>query len=176
MDERHDDVVAAGDAGQDAQRLVVGAVEVGDDEDEPVVGDDVARPARSAAVEKRRRRSGTTGALAESAALRPATSVEQAQDGGAAAAGPGPRRAPASERTSPPTRSPAPRMRQAASAAISAAVTDFIAWTVPKNIAWRWSTRISAGRSRSSRVTRTWGLPVRAVTFQSMARTSSPGR
>ena len=44
---------------------------------------------------------------------------------------------PVSERTRPPTRSPAPRMRQAASAAISAAVLDFMAWTVPKNIVWR---------------------------------------
>ncbi len=76
----------------------------------------------------------------------------------------------------PPTRSPAARMRQAAIAAISAAVTDFMLSTVPKNIDIRWSARISAGRSRSSRVTRTCGLPVRAVTFQSIARTSSPGR
>ena len=40
VDEGEDEVVAAGDAGEDVQRGVVGAVEVGDDEDEPVVGDD----------------------------------------------------------------------------------------------------------------------------------------
>jgi hypothetical protein len=39
----------------------------------------------------------------------------------------------------------------------------------------RWSTSSSTLRSRSSVYTRTWGLPVRRVTFQSMLRMSSPG-
>jgi hypothetical protein len=30
-------------------------------------------------------------------------------------------------------------------------------------------------RARSATCTRTWGSPVRAVTFQSISRTSSPG-
>ena len=58
----------------------------------------------------------------------------------------------------------------------SAAATDFMRSRLPKNMDWRWSTSNHTGRSRSSLNTRTWGLPVRAMTFQSMLRTSSPGR
>ena len=67
------------------QRLVVGAVEVADDEDEPVVGDD-ARGLRQRAVEQRRgfghdRRAGGERGVAVG------DDGEQAEDGGAAAAG-----------------------------------------------------------------------------------------
>ena len=44
MDEGEDEVVAPGDAGEGGERRVVGAVEVGDDEEQPVVGDDPRRP------------------------------------------------------------------------------------------------------------------------------------
>ena len=42
VDQRHDHVVAPGDAGKKPQGLVVGAVEVGDEEEQPVVGHDAA--------------------------------------------------------------------------------------------------------------------------------------
>jgi hypothetical protein len=80
-----------------------------------------------------------------------------------------------SSKTSAPMRSPLARTRQAASAATRAATTDFMALTLPKNMLTRWSTSSSTLRSRSSVYTRTWGLPVRRVTFQSRLRMSSPG-
>ena len=65
---------------------------------------------------------------------------------------------------------------QAATAANSAAVTDFILSRLPKNMPQRWSTTTNAGLSGSSVYTRTCGLPVRKVAFQSILRISSPGR
>jgi len=76
--------------------------------------------------------------------------------------------------TSAPTRSVALRRRQALSAAASAAVTDFMYTRVPKNMFTRWSTSSSPGRSRSSVNTRLCASRVRAVTFQSIMRMSSP--
>ena len=49
-----------------------------------------------------------------------------------------------------PTRSPSEVTRKAASAAASAAATDFMARRLPKNIDMRWSTSSSTLRSRSS--------------------------
>lgn len=83
---------------------------------------------------------------------------------------------PESSNTTAPTRSPLSKRRQADRAAASAAVTDFMARLLPKNMVMRWSTTSSAGRSRSSVNTRTWGLRILAVTFQSMFRMSSPDR
>ena len=64
-----------------------------------------------------------------------------------------------SSKTTAPTRSPWVKRRQRARAATSAAVTDFIALRVAKNIDSRWSTTRRPGRSRSSVYTRTCGSP-----------------
>ncbi len=76
---------------------------------------------------------------------------------------------PAPLNTRPPTRSPACRALQASRLARCAASTDLKQWLEPKNMLLRWSTATSTGRSRSSRNSLVWALPVRAVTRQSMA-------
>jgi len=57
----------------------------------------------------------------------------------------------------------------------SAASSRFSAPTVPKRIERDTSTTSSTVSSRSSTKRFTNGAPIRAVTFQSMSRTSSPG-
>ncbi len=103
--ERHDDVVAAGDAGEDPPRLLAGAIEIADDEQQPVVGDDVRR-LRSAASRRagglgqaRRCRGGGEGAVADGHRSRRRRTAARLRRAGTAAR-------PASERTRPPTRSP----------------------------------------------------------------------
>ncbi len=76
---------------------------------------------------------------------------------------------------SPPIRSACWCAVQATSAASSDAITDLKRPRVAKNMGARASRLIKTGRSRSSRNSLVWVLPVRAVTRQSMLRTSSPG-
>ena len=129
VDQRHDHVVAAADPGEVAQRGLAGAVEVGDDEDEPVVGDDPGgageggvEPGRG--IGHHRRLGGKRGVR-----LRDAARAGAGRRRGCG--GPGRRRSRRRRGRGPPTRSPGARMRQAASAAISAAVTDFMLSRVP---------------------------------------------
>ena len=73
-----------------------------------------------------------------------------------------------------PARSLAARPAQARAAEISQATTDLSLW-LPKNIELRRSLITRIGRSRSSLKILVWGVWVRAVTRQSILRTSSPG-
>ena len=57
----------------------------------------------------------------------------------------------------------------------SAASSDLVRDSEPKACEPETSTRKITVSSRSSAKLLMWGMPVRAVTFQSMARTSSPG-
>jgi hypothetical protein len=74
-----------------------------------------------------------------------------------------------------PKRSAPSAAAQAASAASSAATTDLNALRVPKRIGARWSTRQYRSWPRSCSKSLVCARPVRAVTRQSMRRTSSPG-
>ncbi len=66
-------------------------------------------------------------------------------------------------------------VRNPTQAAAARATWAFSIVAVPKRIAAETSTTSHASRSRSAIWSRTWVSPVRAVTFQSMRRTSSPG-
>ena len=66
-------------------------------------------------------------------------------------------------------------MRNPTHAAAASATWAFSIVAVPKRIAAETSTTSQASRSRSAIWSRTWVCIVRAVTFQSMRRTSSPG-
>ena len=74
-----------------------------------------------------------------------------------------------------PARSPFSNALKTSSAAISAATSAFPCGDNPAPCDALRSTAMSAVSSRSSTNTLTNGSPMRAVTFQSMARISSPG-
>src|SRR5512139_624239 len=80
-----------------------------------------------------------------------------------------------SVKRSAPTRSLFLTAAKASSAASSAIRSRFVRYFDPKACDGETSRRRRTVRSRSSTYFFTWGTPVRAVTFQSMARTSSPG-
>ena len=74
-----------------------------------------------------------------------------------------------------PTRSPFCTAEKASSAAISAATSALVRVPEPKSVEAERSQSTITVSSRSSTNRLTWRWPVRAETFQSMARTSSPG-
>ena len=89
---------------EDAQRRVVGAVEVGDDEEQPVVGDDPGGLGeRGVEARRRRRRRRAPRRRGRGCGRRRGRAGAGRRRG---CGGRGRRRVPASERTRPPTRSP----------------------------------------------------------------------
>jgi hypothetical protein len=74
-----------------------------------------------------------------------------------------------------PARSPFSSAEKTSRAAISAATSAFDCRASPASCDALRSTAISAVNSRSSANTFTNGSPIRAVTFQSIERISSPG-
>ena len=86
----------------------------------------------------------------------------------------GRRRSP-SDSTTAPRRSPGPLARCPTAAASAIATSRFSERAVPNDIDGVRSTSSVVSSSRSATDWRTWGACVRAVTAQSMRRTSSPG-
>ena len=80
-----------------------------------------------------------------------------------------------SESSAAPTRSPLRTAAKARSAATSAARSRLTIAREPKDWEPETSTARKTVRSRSSTYFLTYGSPMRAVTFQSIERTSSPG-
>jgi hypothetical protein len=74
-----------------------------------------------------------------------------------------------------PTRFPVLAVRNAVAAAAASARSRFSQAAVPKARLAEQSTRSQVSSSRSAMVSRTWVSRSRAVTFQSIRRTSSPG-
>ena len=74
-----------------------------------------------------------------------------------------------------PMRLPVRWVRKPTAAAADTARSRFSHQAVPKSRLGDSSARIQHSSSRSAMVSRTWGSVIRAVTFQSMRRTSSPG-
>jgi hypothetical protein len=80
-----------------------------------------------------------------------------------------------SAKVTSPTRSPARPAAAASSAAACAAAASLLRPVVPKPIEADTSSSRSTVWARSSRKRFTHGSPLRAVAFQSIERTSSPG-
>jgi len=74
-----------------------------------------------------------------------------------------------------PSRLPPPLFRNAMDAAAATARSRFSQPAVPKSRLADTSTTSQVSSSRSAIICRTWGWVVRAVTDQSIRRTSSPG-
>ena len=74
-----------------------------------------------------------------------------------------------------PIRLPVRAVRKPVAATAARARSRFSHAAVPKARLAEASTRIHVSSSRSATVSRTWVSRSRAVTFQSMRRTSSPG-
>ena len=77
--------------------------------------------------------------------------------------------------TTAPMRLPPPRVRWVTAAQAAIARSRFSQAAVPKSRLGERSTTSWVSSSRSAIVSRMWGSVVRAVTDQSMRRTSSPG-
>ena len=76
---------------------------------------------------------------------------------------------------SAPSRLPPPLLRNVIAAAAATARSRFSHTVVPKSRLADMSTTSQVSSSRSAIICRTWGCMVRAVTAQSIRRTSSPG-
>jgi hypothetical protein len=83
--------------------------------------------------------------------------------------------APSGPKITAPTRLPSRVVRNVNAAAAAIARSRFSWSVVPKSRLALASNTIHVSSSRSAIVVRTWGVFVRAVRFQSMWRTSSPG-
>ena len=100
--------------------------------------------------------------------------------GGGGRAGPGGRAGrgsagvPSGRTITAPMRLPVRAVRKPTAATAARARSRFSHRAVPKSRLAEQSTRAHVSSSRSAMVSRTWGTVVRAVTFQSMRRTSSP--
>ena len=82
---------------------------------------------------------------------------------------------PPGRRGAAPSRLPARAVRKPTAAVAASARSRFSHAAVPKSRLGDWSTTTQVSSSRSAIVSRTWATVVRAVRFQSMRRTSSPG-
>ena len=162
-----DDVVAAGELEQ-RPAPVARPAEVGDDDDERALAGERVGPAERVAERGRAEPAGRRlGLVAERGEQ--ADEAEPALAHGQRAAGPAP------PKVSAPSRLPRRVARWPTAIATPSATSAFRRSAVPKRIDGEVSSTSQVTSTRSARWTRTCGSPVRAVTFQSIRRTSSPG-
>ena len=164
LDREH--VVPAGEV-EERPAPVARAAEVGDDDDERALAGDAR-----ASVRERRREVGPAVPSGSCPARRARAAARRARPGPAAAAAAPP--APPPKPTSP-TRLPR-ELAACPSASVTPSATSALRRSaVPKAIDGVRSSTTQVTSTRSARWTRTCGSRVRAVTFQSISRTSSPG-